>query len=53
MIAGTNGSKTLTMYILCECKNKFVGRKCHLNQKWNKDKCRCECKKQICEKYYI
>ena len=53
MITGINGSKILTMYILCECKYKFVGRKCNSDQKWNRDKCRCECKKHICEKYYI
>ena len=28
--------------IPCECKCKFDGRKCNLNQNWNKDKCRCE-----------
>ena len=28
--------------------------KCNSNQKWNNDKCRCECKKHyICEKHYI
>ena len=28
--------------------------KCNSNQKWNNDKCRCECKKHhICEKDYI
>ena len=56
MITGINRSKILTMYImyiLCECKYKFVGRKCNSNKKWNRDKCRCECKKHVCEKYYI
>ena len=53
MVTGINESKTLTKHILCECKCKFDGRKCNLNQWWNSDKCRCECKKHICEKYYI
>ena len=29
-------------------------KKCNLNQKWNNDKCQCECKKHhICEKCYV
>ena len=47
MITGINESKTLTKHISCECKCKFDGRKCNSNQKWNNDKCRCECKKNI------
>ena len=38
-------SKTLTKHISCDCKCKFDGRKCNSNQKWNKDTCRCYCKK--------
>ena len=44
MITGINESKALTKHISCECKCKFDGRKCNSNQKWNNDKCRCECK---------
>ena len=39
IITGINKSKILTKHISCECKFKFDGRKCHLNQKWNNDKC--------------
>ena len=54
MITGKNEPKILTKDIWCKCKYKFVGRKCNSNQKWNNDKCRCECKKHhICEKDYI
>ena len=54
MIKGINESQTLTRYVSCECKCKFGGRQCNWNQKWNNDKCRCECKKHhICEKDYI
>ena len=54
MIKGINESKTLTKYVSLECKCKFDGRKCNLDQWWNNDECRCECKKrQVCEKYYI
>ena len=47
MIARINKSKTLTKHTSCECKYKFDGRKCNSNQKWNNDKCECECKKHI------
>ena len=33
-----NGPKILTKHISCECKYKFDGRKCNLNQMWNNDK---------------
>ena len=32
MIPGINKSKKLTMDISCQCKCKFDGRKCNLNQ---------------------
>ena len=40
-------SKTITKHISCNCKCKFDGKKCILSQKWNKDKCQCECKNPI------
>ena len=53
-ITRKNESIILTKDISCKCKCKFDGRKCNLNQKWNNDKCQCECRKpHICEKYYI
>ena len=40
-----------------ECKRKFGGKKCNSNQKWNIDKCRCECKNEkqhhVCKKDYF
>ena len=46
--------KTLTRHILCECKCEFDSQKCNLNQKWNNNKRRSECKKyHICGKDYI
>ena len=57
MIAGKNESKILTEYIPCKCKCKYDGSKCNSNQKWNNDKCWCECKNpkehKTCEKHYI
>ena len=42
-ITGINESKTLTKHLSCECKCRFDGKKCNLNQWQNNDKCRCEC----------
>ena len=54
MNTGTNESKISTKHISCEFKWKFDGRKCNWYQKWNNDKCWCECKKHhISEKVYI
>ena len=46
MITGINESKPLTKHISCECKCKFVGRKCNSDQWWNNSKCWSECKKR-------
>ena len=49
---GLKGSVNFFSVDFVKCK--FDGRKCHSNQWWNNDKCRCECKKHhICEKDYI
>ena len=54
MITGINELETLTKQISCKCKCKFDGRKCNSNQKWNNNKCWCECRKyHICGKDYI
>ena len=54
MITGINDSKALTKHVSFKCKYKFDDRKCKSNEKWNNDKCRCECKKHhISERVYI
>ena len=54
MITGIKESKTLTKHVSNECNCKFDGRKCNSDQSWNKNKCRCECKKShVCEKDYV
>ena len=47
VIKGTNESKTLAKHISCECRCEFDDRKCNSRQKWNNDKCQCECEKPI------
>ena len=55
MITGIKKMKTLTTkHISCERRCKFDARKYNSNQKWNNDKCWCECKKRhIWVKDYI
>ena len=55
MITGIKKMKTLTTkHISCERRCKFDARKYNSIQKWNNDKCWCECKKRhICVKDYI
>ena len=54
IIIGINESRILTKDISCKSKCKFDGRKWNLNQKWNNDKFRCECKNpkesNVCKK---
>ena len=45
MITGIYELKTKAKHISCKCKCKFDCRNCSSNQKWNNDKCQCECKK--------
>ena len=57
MITGMNEPKTLEKHVSYKCEWKFDSRKCNSNQKWNNDKCQCECKNkknhQTFEKIYI
>ena len=55
MITGIKKPETLTAkHISCERRCKFDARKYNSIQKWNNDKCWCECKKRhICVKDYI
>ena len=44
MITGIKESRKLIKHISYKCECKFDARKCNLNQKWNNDNCRYECK---------
>ena len=53
MITRRNEAKTLAKHISCDCKCKFNTATCNSTQKWNNDKCHCECKKyRACKKDY-
>ena len=45
MIIGKDESKTLTKHI--SISRKFNGRKCNSNEKWDNDKCGCDCENPI------
>ena len=44
MIINKTEAKTMTKHISCDCKCKFNSTTCNSNQKWNNEKCQCECK---------
>ena len=44
MITNKNEAKALTKHISCNCKCKFSGTTCNLNQKLNNEACQCKCK---------
>ena len=55
LISRSNESRSIKLHETCICRlNKIV---CNNKQKWNNDKCRCECKKLVdkgaCNKGYI
>ena len=43
----TNETRHIEWHESCKCKCKFGANVCDNKQRWNKDKCRCECKELI------
>ena len=53
MITRINGAKTLVKHISCDWKPIFNSTTCNSDQKWNNNKCQCECKNcRTCTKDY-
>ena len=54
LMSGTNETRHIKWHKTCKCKCRLDASVCNNKQRWNKDKCRCECKelidKGICEK---
>ena len=50
----TNETRFIEWPETCKCECKFVENVCYNKQRWNKNKCRCECKelidKGVCDK---
>ena len=53
----TNKTRHIKWHEICKCIRRLDKIICNSKQRWNKDKCRCECKKLIdkgvCDKGYV
>ena len=53
----TNETRHIKWHETCKCICRLDGIICNKKQRWNKDKCRCECKELVdkgaCEKVFI
>ena len=57
LMSWSNQTKHIEWHETCKCKYKLNSSVCNNKQKWNKDKCRCECNelvdKQECDKGFL
>ena len=57
LISRTNETRLIKWHETCKCKCRLDASVCNNKQRWNDDKCWCECKelidKGICEKEFI
>ena len=57
LISRTNETRHIEWHKTCKCKFRFGASVCNNKQRWNEDKCRCECNKLIgkgiCDKRFI
>ena len=57
LISRTNETRHIKWHEMCKCKCRLDANVCNNKQRWNDDKCRCECKelidKSVCDKEYI
>ena len=47
LVSGTNETRCIEWHETCKCKCKFEYSICNNKQRWNEDKCRCECKELL------
>ena len=56
-ISRSNETRHMEWAETCKCECKFGANICNNKQRWNNDKCRCECKesidKGVCDKGHI
>ena len=50
LISWKNKTKQIKWHESCKCECRLDPIICNNRQKWNKDKCRCECKKSVHKK---
>ena len=58
LMSRINETRHMIWHETCKCICRLTANVCNNKQRWNKDKCRCECKedlfdKGICDKRYI
>ena len=57
LMSRTNEKIHIEWHETCKCECKFGANPCNNRQRWEKDKCRCECKelidKRVCDKGFI
>ena len=57
LMSRTNETRFIEWHETCKCKCRLDAIVCNNKQRWNKNKCRCECKelidKGICDKGFI
>ena len=57
LMSRTNETRSIEWHKRCKCICRFNGIICNNKQRWNKDKCKCDCKelidKGVCDKGYI
>ena len=47
LVWGANETRHIEWHKTCKCKCRFNSSVCNNKQRWNDDKCRCECKELI------
>ena len=56
-VSGTNETRRIERHETSKCECRFNSSVCNNKQRWNDDKCRCECKelidKGVCDKGFI
>ena len=53
LMARTNETRNIEWHKTCKCKCRLEASVCNNKQRWNNDKCRCECKELIDNGYAI
>ena len=57
LMSRSNKTRSIKWHKTCKCICRLNGIICNNKQRWNKEKCRCECEKlidkEVCDKGYI
>ena len=50
LVSWSNQTKHIEWYETCKCKCRLDASVCNNKKRWNEDKCRCECRKELSDK---